>query len=203
MPYLYSAVKETCETGLPVIRALWLHYPDDPVAVTRCDEYLYGRDILVAPVVTKGATSRKLYLPHGVWFDFWTNTKHDGGQELTRDVDLETLPLYVRAGAIVPTGPLKQFTGEHVDGPLTFTIYPSGDGKSSLYEDDGESFNFRSGAFMRMELQWNDRSRRLALKLADGSRMLAPGKMPLEIRVAGAVQITKISFDGTPASVAL
>jgi alpha-glucosidase (family GH31 glycosyl hydrolase) len=118
-------------------------------------------------------------------------------------VDLETLSLYVRAGAIVPTGPLKQFTGEHVDGPLTFTIYPSADGKSSLYEDDGESFNFRSGAFMRMELQWNDRSRRLALKLTDGSMMLAPGKMPLEIRVAGTAQITKISFDGTPASAAL
>jgi alpha-glucosidase/alpha-D-xyloside xylohydrolase len=203
MPYLYSAVKETCETGLPVIRALWLHYPDDPAAVARGDEYLYGRDILVAPVVAKGATSRTLYLPHGAWFDFWTNTKRDGGREISRDVDLDTLPLYVRAGAIVPMGPLKQFTGEQVDGPLTFTVYPGADGRFSLYDDDGESFDFRSGAFMRVELQWNDRSRRLTLKLADRSRMLSPGTIPLEIRVAGAAQTKKISFDGKPASVTL
>ena len=203
MPYLYSAVKETCETGLPVIRALWLHYPDDPAAVARGDEYLYGRDILVAPVVAKGATSRTLYLPHGAWFDFWTNTKRDGGREISRDVDLDTLPLYVRAGAIVPMGPLKQFTGEQVDGPLTFTVYPGADGRFSLYDDDGESFDYRSGAFMRVELQWNDRSRRLTLKLADRSRMLSPGTIPLEIRVAGAAQTKKISFDGKPASVTL
>jgi alpha-glucosidase (family GH31 glycosyl hydrolase) len=142
-------------------------------------------------------------LPHGAWFDFWTNTKRDGGREISRDVDLDTLPLYVRAGAIVPMGPLKQFTGEQVDGPLTFTVYPGADGRFSLYDDDGESFDFRSGAFMRVELQWNDRSRRLTLKLADRSRMLSPGTIPLEIRVAGAAQTKKISFDGKPASVTL
>jgi alpha-glucosidase/alpha-D-xyloside xylohydrolase len=203
MPYLYSSVKETCETGLPIMRALWLHYPDDPAAVSRGDEYLYGRDILVAPVVKKGATSRTLYIPQGAWYDFWTNTKHEGGQEITREVDLGTLPLYVRAGAIVPTGPLKQFTGEQVDGPLTFTVYPGADGRFSLYDDDGESFDFRSGAFMKIELQWNDRSRRLTLKLVDGSRMLTPGKFPLEIRVAGGAQTRRISFDGKPATVTL
>ncbi|MGD0891693.1 MAG: TIM-barrel domain-containing protein [Terracidiphilus sp.] len=203
MPYLYSSVKETCETGLPIMRALWLHYPDDPAAVSRGDEYLYGRDILVAPVVKKGATSRTLYIPKGAWYDFWTNTKHEGGQEITREVDLGTLPLYVRAGAIVPTGPLKQFTGEQVDGPLTFTVYPGADGRFSLYDDDGESFDFRSGAFMKIELQWNDRSRRLTLKLVDGSRMLTPGKFPLEIRVAGGAQTRRISFDGKPATVTL
>ena len=83
MPYLYSAVKETCETGLPIIRALWLHYPSDEVAVARGDEYLYGRDILVAPVVEKGATSRQLYLPQGSWYDFWTREKIEGGREIT------------------------------------------------------------------------------------------------------------------------
>jgi alpha-glucosidase/alpha-D-xyloside xylohydrolase len=93
-------VRETCETGLPIIRALWLHYPDDPAAVRRGDEYLYGRDILVAPVVEKGAATRSVYLPRGLWYDFWTNEKHTGGVEVTRAVDLATMPLYVRAGAI-------------------------------------------------------------------------------------------------------
>src|SRR5260221_3447275 len=81
MPYLYSAVKEACETGLPIIRALWLHYPGDAIAAARCDAYLYGRDILVAPVVEKGATFRQLYLPRGVWYDFLTREKVEGGRD--------------------------------------------------------------------------------------------------------------------------
>ena len=117
MPYLYSAVKEACETGMPIIRSLWLHYPSDRVAAARGDQYLYGRDILVAPIVEKGATSRTLYLPPGVWYDFWTQEKVDGGREMTRKVDLETIPLYVRAGAVIPMGPdpaihvAKRWTG--------------------------------------------------------------------------------------------
>src|SRR5258708_32824213 len=98
MPYLYSAVKEACETGMPIIRALWLHYPGDSAAAARGDEYLYGRDILVAPVVEKAATSRSVYLPRGTWYDFWTGEKAEGGREVLRKVDLETIPVYVRAG---------------------------------------------------------------------------------------------------------
>src|SRR5205807_3148811 len=115
IPYLYSAVKETCETGMPIIRALWLHYPGDAQAVARGDEYLYGRDILVAPVVEKGATSRSLYLPRGMWYDFWTREKLEGGREISRKVDLETMPLYVRAGAVIPMGSVKQYSEEKVD----------------------------------------------------------------------------------------
>ena len=94
MPYLYSAVRECTKTGMPVMRALWLHYSDDPVAAARGDQYLWGRDLLVAPVVEKGATERRVYLPHGTWHDFWTGERHEGGREITRTVDLETLPLY-------------------------------------------------------------------------------------------------------------
>ncbi len=78
MPYLYTAVRECHDTGLPIMRALWLHHPDDATAVARGDEYLWGRDILVAPVVEKGATSRRVYLPRGTWFDFWTERAHRG-----------------------------------------------------------------------------------------------------------------------------
>ena len=145
MPYIYSALKETCETGLPIIRALWLHYPDDPAAVARGDQYLFGRDLLVAPVAEKGATNRTLYLPHGTWYDFWTNDRLEGGRELIRKIDLATIPLYVRAGAVLPMGPLKQHTSESVDGPLTLTIFPGADNAGFLYEDDGQSFNFREG----------------------------------------------------------
>jgi hypothetical protein len=80
------------------MRAMWLHYSDDPTAVAHGDQYLYGRDMLVAPVVEQGATSRTLYLPRGEWYDFWTHEKHAGRREIVRAVDLETMPLYVRAG---------------------------------------------------------------------------------------------------------
>src|SRR5204862_8111251 len=110
MPYLYTAVRECHDTGMPIIRAMWLHYPNDPLAVARGDQYMWGRDILVAPVVEKNATSRRLYLPRGAWFDFWDEQRLDGGREIDRTVDLATTPLYVRAGAIVPMGPVKQYS---------------------------------------------------------------------------------------------
>jgi alpha-glucosidase (family GH31 glycosyl hydrolase) len=203
MPYLYSAIKETCDTGLPVIRALWLHYPNDPVAVARGDEYLYGRDILVAPVVQKGAVSRKLYLPHGTWYDFWTNKMIKGGREITRDVDLGTIPLYVRAGAVIPIGPVRQYTTERVDGTVTLTIFPGVDGRSFLYEDDGESFDFRKGDFMRLEMLWNDSTRRLELRLAPGARLMSPGPMLMNVQLAGSSTINAIIFKGQPLTVNL
>src|SRR5207248_1933464 len=93
LPYLYTAVRECHDTGVPIMRALWLHDPNDPIALARGDEYLWGPDILVAPVVDKGATSRRLYLPRGAWIDFWTAQRVDGGREIDRAVDLETMPL--------------------------------------------------------------------------------------------------------------
>ena len=185
MPYLYSAVRECTLTGLPIIRAMWLHYPADAVAVARGDQYLWGRDILVAPVVEKGATSRRVYLPAGTWFDFWTNARHAGGREIDRAVNLETMPLFVRAGAIIPTGPVRQFTGESSDEPLTLTAYPGADGTFIVYEDDGTSFAYRQGAWMGIRADWDDRTRRLTLSLAPGSRMLAPTARTIDLRVAG------------------
>ena len=203
MPYLYSAVRETAKTGLPIIRALWLHYPDDPTAVARGDEYLWGRDILVAPVVEKGATSRKLYLPRGSWFDFWTDERTDGGREIDRAVDLGTTPLYVRAGAIIPMGPVKQFTAEPVDGPLTVTVYPGADGSFDMFEDDGRSFEYRRGGWMGLTFDWSDRDRRLAMALSPGSRMRAPMVRDVNVRLAGTSRTQTVKFAGRRLTVAL
>lgn len=203
MPYLYSAVKETCETGMPIVRALWLHYPEDQTAVARGDEYLYGRDVLVAPVVEKGATSRSVYLPHGKWFDFWTKEAIEGGREITRNVDLETIPLYVRAGAVLPIGPIKQYTADKVDAPLTVWVHPGADGAFSLYEDDGNTFNYRRGEFMRIEMNWNDGRRELSMRLAKGSRMMAPEKRRIVVQVAGQTAAREAVFEGRPVVVKL
>ena len=196
LPYLYSAVREATLTGMPVMRSLWLRNPDDPEAVKRGDEYLWGRDILVAPVVERGATSRAVYLPRGRWYDFWTNEQHDGGREIERAVDRETLPLFVREGAILPQGPIKQCVNEKVDGPLSITVYPGADGEFLLYEDDGISFNYRKGDWMGLQLKWNESQRTLRIRLAPGSHMRPPLRRSIEVKVGDSAK--NIEFDGRP-----
>jgi len=203
MPYLYSAVRETSKTGLPILRAMWLHHPDDPAAVARGDQYFWGRDMLVAPVVEKGATSRRVYLPRGTWFDFWTEQRVQGGSEIDRAVDLATMPLYVRAGAVIPMGPVKQYTAEPLDGPLSFTVYPGADGAFELFEDDGRSFEYRQGGWMGITCRWNDRSRRLSLSLTGGSKMRPPLVRDIEVRLAGTPAAQRSKFAGRPITIQL
>ncbi len=188
LPYLYSAVRECTRTGMPVIRAMWLHYPRDPLAVARGDQYLFGPDVMVAPVVEPGAAERSLYLPAGSWYDFWTGERHEGAREIVRKVDLETIPIYIRAGAVLPLGPVKQFTGEKVDEPLELRIYPGAPGSMLLYEDDGESFHYRRGEWMGIEAGWNDEQRLLTLRLSPGSRMLPPFERRITVRAGDSVR---------------
>lgn len=202
MPYLYTAVREAHETGMPIMRALWLHYPDDINAVARGDQFLWGRDMLVAPVVEKGATSRRVYLPRGSWIDYWTEERVAGGREIQRPVDLATTPVYVRAGAVLPIDPIKQYTDEPSDQPQTLVVYPGVDGTSTLYEDDGHTFNYRNGEFMRLEMQWRQADRRLSLRLGAGSKMLAPTRK-FVVRVAGSQATREVTFSGQPVEVRL
>jgi alpha-glucosidase (family GH31 glycosyl hydrolase) len=197
LPYLYSAVRESHDTGIPIMRALWLHYPDDPRSVERGDEYLWGRDILVAPVTEKGATKRRLYLPRGQWYDFWTNEVVEGGRELERAVDLATIPLYVRAGAIIPMGPVKQFATQESRQPLELVIYPGADADYVLYEDDGVSFDYEHGEYMRLRAAWNDKGRQITLSLMEGSRLFPARPRTFEVSLASTNKRQTVSFDGT------
>lgn len=204
LPYIYTAARETCATGLPLMRGLWLHYPGDATAVARDDEYLFGGDLLVAPVVEKGATQRSLYLPAGDWFDFWTGERRRGGGEITRPVDLATMPLYVRAGAVLPLGPVLQYTEQPSAEPLTLCVYPGADGVAGVYDDDGSSFDFHRGDFLRIDLRWQDAARRLSLRLASGARMLGAPR-PLRLTRVGADESSSriIVFDGREQTVTL
>jgi len=197
LPYIYTAARQCCDSGLPMIRALWLHHSEDAEAVTRGDQYLWGRDVLVAPVVEKSATSRRVYLPRGTWFDFWTEERIDGGREITRRVDLETIPLYVRAGAVLPLGPIRQYTSEPNDSPTTLIVYPGADGTSQLYDDDGISFDHKRGAFMMVEMSWQDAARTLELSLARGSRMIGAASRVFDVRLAGDERTRPVRFDGS------
>jgi len=171
LPYIYSTFEQAHRSGLPPIRALWLAYPDDEKAVQIADQYMWGDHILVAPVLERAATRRNIYLPRGEWWDFWTNqrtktdqgNRTDQGVEFTRELDLSTIPLYVRAGAIVPMGPVRQYAMEPSDEPVTLRIYPGADGHFSWYQDDGISFAYQQRKFLRIDCSWHDSARKLTV----------------------------------------
>ena len=164
LPYTYTLTWEARNTGMPLMRAMWLHYPDDARARGVGTQFLWGRDLLVAPVFTKGAASREVYLPSGDWYDWWTNEKSTGGKTVTRPVDLATMPIYVRAGAIIPFDAVRQYTSEPLSEPTTLRIYGGADGEYTLYEDDGISQDYLEAKGTWIRIAWNDRAKQLTLQ---------------------------------------
>jgi alpha-glucosidase/alpha-D-xyloside xylohydrolase len=201
LPYLYSAVYVSHTTGLPLMRSLWLEYPEDSTAINVADAYLWGASILVAPVLEPGATRRTTYLPQGLWWDYWTDARHEGGANVTRSVDLETMPLYVKAGAILPIGPVKQYTQEAGDEPVRLRVYPGADGALALYEDDGFSFRYQHGTYTRIACSWNDRARTLTLN-ADVSGEMPEGVV-FTVEVAGEPGSRNVSVSSESVSIRL
>jgi alpha-glucosidase/alpha-D-xyloside xylohydrolase len=166
LPYTYTLAWEARELGLPLMRAMWLHYPDDVRARGIGSQFMWGRDLLIAPVFTKGATSREVYLPRGDWYDWWTNARAAGGQTVTREVDLATMPIYVRAGAIVPFDAVRQSTSHPRTEPTTLRIYGGADGEYTLYDDDGISQDYLKARGTWTRITWNDRAKRLTIEPA-------------------------------------
>jgi alpha-glucosidase len=151
LPFLYTTLEEAHRTGVPLFRPLVLNYPADANTHNLDDEFMIGDDLLVAPVVKPDVTRRLVYLPKGVWYDYWTNKKYVGGTTFMFEAPLETVPLFVRGGAIIPTGPNLNYVGEKPLDPITLNIYPDDDGSASLrlYEDDGVSPAYKQESFRR------------------------------------------------------
>ena len=184
MPYTYTITREARDTGLPLMRALWLEYPSDAEAAKLGDEFLWGRDLLVAPVTEKGATSSRIYLPPGDWFDWWSNEKISGGRWIERSVDLATMPIYVRAGSIIPLDPVRQYVSQPVSETTELKIFPGADNEFTLYDDDGESLGYLNGSDKNtvwIHFKWNDRERKLMV--APDKRMKNPSGLSRRFRV--------------------
>jgi alpha-glucosidase len=155
LPFLYTTLEEAHRTGVPLFRPLVLNYQDDPNTYNLDDEFMIGNDLLVAPVLKPDVTRRLVYLPKGAWYDYWTNKKYAGETTISVDAPLETVPMFVRGGAIIPTGPAMNFVSEKPDDPITFNIYPDEKGAASvtLYEDDGTSPGYNQGDFRRTNVR--------------------------------------------------
>ncbi len=195
MPYTYTLAWEARTKGMPLMRALWLHYPNDAIATKTADEFLWGRDLLIAPVHEKGAGNKKVYLPEGEWYDWWTNEIDPGAQTITKQVDLSIMPIYVRAGAIIPVDPVRQYTGEKINEPTTLKVYTGSNGSCTLYEDDGLTMEYLKDNYSLTNISWDDKSKRLTIQPAklNNKQMnnrvfkvqLIPGTVVKEISYAG------------------
>ncbi len=196
LPYTYTITREACDTGMPLMRALWLHYPDDPQAVACGDAYLWGRDILVAPVTEPGASRRTVYLPHDIWYDFWGNRRYAGGETVTRYVDLATMPLFVRAGAVIPFGPVIQFVDQPTDEPIEISVYSGADGSFVLYEDDGVSLAHTKGEAAWTRFTWSDADRALTIDPDSRSDPGMPHARAFRVRIIPGRDTQEVKYSG-------
>ena len=150
LPYIYTAVEEMTRIGIPLMRPLLLEYPQSPEFFGDDSEFLFGHDLFVSPVTTELQDLKVIQLPPGSWYDYWTGEKSSERELKKLQPALNEVPVYVRAGAIVPRQPLVQNTGETPNGPLELRVYPGPDCKGSLYQDDGHSLNYENGEFLRV-----------------------------------------------------
>ena len=167
LPYLYSAEYNTWKTGAPILRALFMDFPNDPRVADIGDEYMLGPAFLVAPVVEQGATSRRVYLPAGTdWYFYWTNQRVHGGQTITVSAPIDTLPLFVRAGSVVPMGSPILSTAE-AQKIVKVRVYPGADGDFTLFDDDGKTYGYEQGEDRVSQLHWDNGGGKLTHSGAD------------------------------------
>ena len=211
MPYIYTLARETELTGAPMVRSIRWDHPRDPHADGYPYQFLFGRDFLVAPVYRSQAASggwrEDIYLPEGRWIDYWTGTVIEagtGGKVVDRPVDLATLPIWVRAGAIVPMVPESLYDGQVLPNPLTLDIYPHGESDYVLYEDDGKTRQYKDGAFSTQGFRVSADDGTLTVELAaaegDYEGMLHERGIVLELHVPSAPLSVTLDGNDLPAS---
>ena len=170
LPYNYSVAWKVTSDAYTIMRALGVDFPGDAKAWSIGDEYMFGPAFLVAPVTEAKATSRSVYLPGGTgWVNFWTGEKMAGGQQAAIQSPVETLPLLVRAGSIVPLGPDLQYAMEKPADPIELRVYPGANGSFTLYEDEGDSYNYEKGVHATIPFEWNEAKRTLTIGKRSGS----------------------------------
>jgi alpha-glucosidase/alpha-D-xyloside xylohydrolase len=161
LPYTYSVAYQSYQTGAPYMRALFMDFPNDPGAANIPDEYMYGPAFLVAPVTEQGATQRAVYLPAGCdWYNFWTNERFHGGETITADAPIDTLPLFVRAGSIVPMGSEVE-SADQPQAIASVRVYPGADGNFSIFQDDGKTYSYEKTGGSITKLLWDDAAHQL------------------------------------------
>ncbi|NJO42213.1 MAG: glycoside hydrolase family 31 protein [Cyanobacteria bacterium CRU_2_1] len=193
LPYLYSLFWEASTTGAPILRPILYHYPNDPQTYTLYDQVFLGPFLMAAPIYRPGVEHRAVYLPEGVWYDWWTHQRYEGATHILAHAPLERMPLYVKAGAIIPMQPVMQFVDEQPLTELTLNIYP-GDGEFTLYEDDGYSYEYQMGEWSTTTYRTQQNNQQIMLETIDRQGNWAlQRKLIVELMSAEAEQFTLIT----------
>jgi len=169
LPYIYSLSRKVTNKGYTIMRSLAFDFREDANIKSIPDQYMFGPAFLVNPVTERGKEKRSVYLPKSTkWFDFWTGQTFDGGQAIDAPAPVETIPLYIKAGSVIPMGPFLQYATEKPADPLEIRIYPGADGSFILYEDENDTYNYEKGAFSTIFFKWDDAKRQVTIGNRNG-----------------------------------
>ena len=181
MPYIYSLAWRVTNEDYTIQRPLVMDWRSDPEIRDLGDEFMFGPALLVSPVLEPNAVHRTLYLPEATWYDFWTGAAQQGGRQIDADTPLERIPIYVRAGSILPLGPEIEYADEKPAGPIELRVYRGADGSFDFYQDAGDSYDYEKGAHAVIPLRWSEPTRRLTLGERKGSYLEMPARMQFNI----------------------
>jgi len=182
MPYIYSEAWQVSKNGSTIMRPMVMDFKNDPTAIGQLYQYMFGKTILVAPIIEPGVTEWNVYLPKStVWYDFWTGKRFNGGQTIKAAAPQDKIPLFVKAGSILPMGKFLQYTSEKPMDTLEIRIYPGADGQFSLYNDEGNNYNYEKGKYTVIPFKWNEQQQALTIDKQQGSYAGALKKYVLNI----------------------
>ncbi|MGD0461715.1 MAG: TIM-barrel domain-containing protein [Tepidisphaeraceae bacterium] len=199
LPYIYSLAGSVTLHNDTMMRGLVMDFPDDAAARKITDQFMFGPALLVNPVTAYRARSRQVYLPSGTsWYDFWSGANLDGGQTVNADAPYDSIPLYVRAGSIIPIGPEIQYTAEKPADPITLYVYEGADADFTLYEDDGLTYACEKGEFSVIPIHWNDADKKLTIGKRQGSFAGMLATRTFNVVLVSTQKPTGFSFSPSP-----
>jgi Alpha-glucosidases, family 31 of glycosyl hydrolases len=175
LPYIYSSAWQITKNRSTIMRPLVMDFLSDTTALNHPYEYMFGKAFLVAPVTEPGVKKWKIYLPKtSAWYDFWTGDKYIGGQNVEREAPLYVIPLYIKAGSILPVGPESQYATEKKWDNLEIRVYEGASGEFTFYEDEDDNYNYEKGLYSIIRFKWNNTARTLIIGKRQGD---FPGMM--------------------------
>jgi alpha-glucosidase len=200
LPYIYNCFYQTSQTGLPVMRALMLGYPDDPATYSITNEYLFGPDLLAAPVLSPQTKSREVYFPRGIWYGIPGDRTYEGGRSVSVNAGIDELPMFVPEGAVLFRAPVLQSTGEWPTAELTFEIFAHRATEREYYEDDGASFDYRQDGFFKRQISFVPAAGGATVTLGAAEGSFAPKHRANVVLLHFARQPRAVRLDGEPLS---
>ncbi|MBI3474762.1 MAG: glycoside hydrolase family 31 protein [Acidobacteria bacterium] len=197
LPYIYTSMEESSRTGVPQMRPMFFEFPEEEALATNGEEFMFGSSLLVAPKVWPFVDPYLVTLPKGDWYDFWTGSRMDGGKTISVDPPLDTLPVYVRAGSIVPQQPVIQHVGETPQGPLALHVYPGPQCSGDLYMDDGNTLAYQHGETLRVHFSCSADQGSVQVEIGAAQGPYQPWFKDMQIVVYGvAGKPSSVNLDG-------